>query len=71
MAFAVVGDFAPFITDQIALNGFRVLAIELAHALRVHGLAAHHRDPFDRMLICQAIVGSAASAVQIAELMRR
>ena len=52
----VPGDFARFITDQIALNGFRVLAIELAHALRVHGLADHHRDPFDRILVAQSLV---------------
>lgn len=52
----VPGDFARFITDQIELNGFRVLAIELAHALRVHGLADHHRDPFDRILVAQSLV---------------
>ena len=52
----VPGDFARFITDQIALNGFRVLAIELAHALHVHGLADHHRDPFDRILVAQSLV---------------
>ena len=50
------GDFAAFITDQIAENGFRVLAIELAHALRVHALADHHRDPFDRILVAQSLV---------------
>jgi len=52
----VPGDFARFITDQIELNGFRVLAIELAHALHVHGLADHHRDPFDRILVAQSLV---------------
>ena len=52
----VPGDFEAFITDQIALNGFRVLAIELAHALRVHGLAGHHRDPFDRILVAQSLI---------------
>ncbi len=52
----VPGDFAPFITDQIAENGFRVLAIELAHALHVHRLADHHRDPFDRILVAQSLV---------------
>lgn len=52
----VPDDFARFITDQIALNGFRVLAIELAHALHVHGLADHHRDPFDRILVAQSLI---------------
>ena len=30
------------------------LAIEPKHALRVADLPAHHRDPFDRLLIAQA-----------------
>jgi PIN domain nuclease of toxin-antitoxin system len=30
------------------------LAIETKHALRVADLPAHHRDPFDRLLIAQA-----------------
>ncbi len=51
---AVPDDFARFMTDQIEHNGFRVLAVELGHALRVQSLADHHRDPFDRMLIAQA-----------------
>jgi len=28
--------------------------VEHAHALRVSDLPAHHRDPFDRILIAQA-----------------
>jgi PIN domain nuclease of toxin-antitoxin system len=35
--------------------GFRPLAVTWVHALAVHGLAPHHRDPFDRMLVAQAI----------------
>ncbi len=53
---AVPDDFARFMTDQIEQNGFRVLAVELGHALRVHSLADHHRDPFDRMLVAQSMV---------------
>ena len=30
------------------------LAITHEHALRVASLPAHHRDPFDRLLIAQA-----------------
>ena len=32
------------------------LDVTHAHALAVAELPAHHRDPFDRMLICQALV---------------
>jgi len=48
------------ISGQQALSefqaaGFSLLAVSPAHAAAVDGLAAHHRDPFDRMLIAQAI----------------
>ena len=33
-----------------------VLPVELRHALRVHALPDHHRDPFDRLLVAQAQV---------------
>lgn len=33
-----------------------MLAVELPHALRVHALPGHHRDPFDRLLVAQALV---------------
>ena len=32
------------------------LAIEHAHALRVATLPSHHRDPFDRLLVAQALI---------------
>jgi PIN domain nuclease of toxin-antitoxin system len=31
------------------------LALEASAVSRVRSLALHHRDPFDRMLICQAL----------------
>ena len=34
---------------------FEELPIRVAHALRLHTLPAHHRDPFDRLLVAQAI----------------
>lgn len=45
------GKLGPFLTQQIGENGFEVLTIQLAHALRVHELPHHHKDPFDRLLI--------------------
>lgn len=35
--------------------GFDELAVTAAHAARVRQLPLHHRDPFDRMLIAQAM----------------
>jgi PIN domain nuclease of toxin-antitoxin system len=35
-------------------SGFLELPITFRHAERVTGLPAHHRDPFDRLLVAQA-----------------
>lgn len=48
--------FLPFMADQIAVNRFTVLPIELRHAAAIIPLPFHHRDPFDRILVAQAIV---------------
>lgn len=42
--------------DQMDINGFCLLPITSAHTEKIVTLDLHHRDPFDRMLICQAIV---------------
>ena len=44
-----------YIVENVATNGFRMLAIEIAHVGRVETLARHHGDPFDRLLIAQAL----------------
>lgn len=45
-----------FLPREIARNNFELLPISLDHATMVEGLVAHHRDPFDRLLIAQAMV---------------
>jgi len=45
-----------FIPKHLAINGFQILPIHLRHTLRVAGLPDHHRDPFDRLLVAQALV---------------
>ena len=52
---------APFdvlIPQQLGLNGIGLLGIGVEHAAVVATLPLHHRDPFDRMLVAQAIVGA-------------
>lgn len=41
--------------DAVQEGGFRRLPITWTHALQVGRLPAIHRDPFDRLLIAQAI----------------
>ena len=40
----------------LALGGYRSLPISLQHIAKVAELPHHHRDPFDRMIVAQAIV---------------
>ena len=40
--------------------GVQPLPITVDHAEAVEGLPAHHRDPFDRMLVAQALLEGAA-----------
>ena len=51
----VEGSLNRFLPDQIAANGFQPLPIDLRHAARVATLPFHHRDPFDRLLVAQAL----------------
>ncbi len=36
-------------------SGYRFLVIEPEHAVAVEELATHHQDPFDRILVAQAL----------------
>ena len=49
------GSLADIVTTQQA-NGVRMLPIELPHVLALDRLPLHHRDPFDRIIIAQALV---------------
>lgn len=44
-----------YVVENVAANGFRMLDIQIAHVGRVETLASHHGDPFDRLLIAQAL----------------
>lgn len=36
--------------------GYMILPITAAHTVEVEALPTHHKDPFDRILVAQAIV---------------
>ena len=44
-----------FIDNRIRNNALTPLPITMAHATRVADIPFHHRDPFDRLLIAQAL----------------
>jgi len=43
------------VNEQIKINGFQLLPVTFAHVLELEKLPFHHKDPFDRLLIAQAI----------------
>lgn len=47
---------SPWIPDELLEeNGFETLPFTASHGRRMLDLPFHHRDPFDRMLLAQAI----------------
>ena len=44
-----------WLPEVIQRSGFQSVAVDQAAALRVRALPWHHRDPFDRLLIAQAL----------------
>jgi PIN domain nuclease of toxin-antitoxin system len=44
-----------YVPKKLAKQSIRPLAVSLDHSLKVFGLPLHHHDPFDHLLIAQAI----------------
>jgi PIN domain nuclease of toxin-antitoxin system len=51
---------AEIVAHQQETNGLVILPIVQAHVLALEALPSHHRDPFDRLLVAQAVVEGAA-----------
>jgi len=54
--YALPEPYDVFIGREIATNDFRILPIEPKHTAVLTTLPFHHHDPFDRLLIAQAMV---------------
>lgn len=52
----ILQPFGHFINEQIKNNELVKLDINISHAIMVHNLPYHHRDPFDRLIIAQTLV---------------
>jgi PIN domain nuclease of toxin-antitoxin system len=48
--------YEDFLTAGIDGNGFLILAIEPRHTAALTHLPFHHRDPFDRLIVAQAMI---------------
>ena len=47
---------AAWLPQRLAYHRLKTLPVELRHATAVERLPHHHRDPFDRLLVAQALV---------------
>jgi len=48
-------EFTPFFSRVLAAYNMTLLPVTVEHAATVARLPFHHRDPFDRLLVAQAI----------------
>lgn len=53
--YALPEPYEPFIDSQLAGNDFSLLPILPRHTALLTGLPFHHRDPFDRLIVAQAL----------------
>lgn len=49
------GSLSEFVQNHIRENKINILSIELNHLFQLENLPYYHRDPFDRLIIAQAI----------------
>jgi len=56
--YALHEPYETFIDRAIRQNGFLILPIEPRHTAALINLPFHHRDPFDRLMVAQAMVES-------------
>jgi PIN domain nuclease of toxin-antitoxin system len=47
--------YTQFMERELATNNIAILPIEIGHTAQVTTLPFHHRDPFDRLIIAQAL----------------
>jgi len=48
--------FGVLMPDQLQQNMIELMPIELHHVVQVASLPFHHRDPFDRLIVAQALI---------------
>lgn len=45
-----------FVNNRVKANVLTELPVSMAHALALEHMPLHHKDPFDRLLVAQAII---------------
>jgi PIN domain nuclease of toxin-antitoxin system len=63
-------DGPPDLAERVRDMGFRELPVTHAHAIAAGRLPVHHFDPFDRMLVAQAMVEGLTLVTRDADIQR-
>lgn len=53
--YTLASPYQDFIQHNLDANDFEILPIDVRHTARVAAMPFHHKDPFDRLLIAQAL----------------
>ncbi|HEY5314593.1 MAG TPA: type II toxin-antitoxin system VapC family toxin [Pirellulales bacterium] len=53
--YALHQPYQQFVETQIAVNDFRIVPIEPKHTALLTTMPLHHKDPFDRLILAQAL----------------
>jgi PIN domain nuclease of toxin-antitoxin system len=53
-----LGSSVAYIHDEMNAYGMELLPVRYEHLLQLESLPPHHSDPFDRLLIAQALTES-------------
>ncbi len=48
--------FEQLFPEQLNINNIEILNITINHLTKICSLPFHHRDPFDRIIVAQALV---------------
>ena len=50
-----IGSSIAYFRDECREQGIQIVPLKVDHIIRAESLPLHHRDPFDRLLIAQAL----------------
>nr|WP_199350005.1 type II toxin-antitoxin system VapC family toxin [Nostoc flagelliforme] len=53
--YQIPGNFETWMEHQIHVNELEILPIKVSHTAAIVTLRFHHKDPFDRLLVAQAL----------------
>ncbi len=54
--YALAEPYEEFVQHAVIDNGFTVVPVESRHTAMLVSLPYHHKDPFDRLIVAQAVV---------------